>query len=73
MPPVPALGRLWEALCAQALQVRVIGVLPALLRVHPQEGEDLVQVPMALRGGRVAECQPLSQHDSRVGGRDGAR
>ena len=63
-------GRLWEALCAQTLQVRVIWVLPALLRGRPREDEELVQVPVALHGGRVLESQPLSHHASCVGGLD---
>ena len=38
----------------------------------PREGEELVQVPMDLRGGWVVDCQPLSHHASRVGGLDAA-
>ena len=49
-------GRLREALCAQALRVRVVRVLSAVLRGRPGEEEELVQVPVALRGGRVVEC-----------------
>ena len=64
------MDRLWEALCAQALQMCVVWVLPAVLGARPREEEELVQVPVALRGGRVADCQPLSQHTSCVGGPD---
>ena len=49
-------GRLREALRAQALRVRVIRVLPAVLRGRPGQEEELVQVPVALCGGRVVEC-----------------
>ena len=33
-----------------------------------REEDKLVQVPVALRGRRVVECQPLSHHASRVCG-----
>ena len=49
-------GRLQEALCAQALRVRVVRVLSAVLRGRPGQEEELVQVPVALCGGRLAEC-----------------
>ena len=48
-------GRLREARCAQALRGCVVQVLPAVPRGRPQEGEELVQVPVALRSGRIAE------------------
>ena len=47
--------RLREALGAQVLRVRVVRVLPAVLRGRPGHEEELVQVPVALRGGRVVE------------------
>ena len=65
-------GRLPKALRAQALRGRVVRVLPAVLRGRPREEEELVQVPVALRGGRVVECQPLLHHASRVCGLDAA-
>ena len=65
-------GQLRVALCAQVLRVRVIQFLPAVLRGCPREDEELVQVPVALPGGLVVECQPLSHHASRVCGLDGA-
>ena len=43
-------GWLREALRAQVLRVRVVRVLPAVLRGCPREEEELVQVPVALRG-----------------------
>ena len=49
-------GRLREALRAQALRVRVVRVLPAVLRGPPGYEEELVQVPVALRRARVVEC-----------------
>ena len=39
---------------------------------RPRDEEELVQVPVALHGRRVAECQPLSHLTSRVGGLDAA-
>ena len=48
-------GRLREALRAKALRVRVVRVLSAVLRGRPGQEEELVQVPVALCGGRVAE------------------
>ena len=65
-------GRLQEALRAQALWVRVVRVLLPVLRRRPGEEEELVQVPVALRGGRIVECQPLFHHASRVCGLDAA-
>ena len=65
-------GRLREALRTQALGVRVVRVLPALLRGRPGEEEELVQVPVALPAGRTVECQPLFHHASRLCGLDAA-
>ena len=65
-------GRLREALRAQALWVRVVRVLPAVLRGHMREGKELVLVPVALPGGRVVECQPLFHHASGVCGLNAA-
>ena len=65
-------GRLREALCALALWVRVVRVLPAMLRGRLREEEESVQVAVALRGGLVVECQPLSNHASRMCGHDAA-
>ena len=65
-------GRSREALCARALRLRVVRVLPAVLWGRPREEEELLQVPVALRNGRVAEFQPLSNHAFCVGGLDAA-
>ena len=48
-------GRLREALRTPALRVRVVRVLPAVLRGRPGKEQELVYVPVALCGGRVAE------------------
>ena len=45
-------GRLQEALRAQVLRMRVVRVLPAVLRGRLRQEEELVQVPVALRGRR---------------------
>ena len=66
------MGPAAEALCAQALRVRVVRVLPVLLGGRLREEEELVQVPVALRGGQVSKCQPLSQHALCVCGLDAA-
>ena len=50
----------------------LVWVLPAVLRACLREEEELVQVPVALRGGLVVECQPLFHHASRVCGLDTA-
>ena len=50
--------------------MRVIWVLPAVLGGRLREEEALVPVPVALHGGLIAESQPLSHHDPRVGGLD---
>ena len=42
-------GRLREARCAQALRGCVVEVLLAVPRGRPRDGEELVQVPVALR------------------------
>ena len=60
-------GHLWEALHARALRVRVIQVLPAVLGGRLREEEELVQLPVALRGRWVAGSPPLSHHASHVG------
>ena len=65
-------GQLREALRAWALWVRVVLVLLAVLRGYQREEEEFVQVPAALRGGRVVGCQPLFHHASRVRGLDAA-
>ena len=64
-------GRLWEALRAQVLRVGVIRLLPAVLGGCLREEEELVQVPVALRGGWVAEGQPLFHHAPCVRGLNG--
>ena len=64
------MDRLWEAVCARALRMCVVWVLPAMLGGRPREEEELVQVPVALHGGRVADCRPLSHHASFVSGLD---
>ena len=74
--PCPV-GRAGRASCrkacgAQALRVRVVRVLPAVLRGRLREDEELVQLPVALRGGQVLECQPLFHHASHVCGLDTA-
>ena len=45
----------------------VIRVLPAVLGGRLLEEEELVQVPVPLRGGRVAESQPLIHLAPRMG------
>ena len=62
-------GRLREALRAQALRLRVVRVLLAVLRGCPREEEELGQVPSALRGAQAVECQPQFHH-ARVCGSD---
>ena len=65
-------GRLRGALCTQALRVRVVRVLPAVLRGRLPKEEGLKPVPVALRGGRAAEIQPLYHHASGMGGPNAA-
>ena len=51
-------GRGWlrEALHAQALRVRVVRVLSAVLRGRPEQEEELLPLRVALPAGRVVEC-----------------
>ena len=56
------LGRLLEPLRAQVLRMRVIQVLSAVLGGSLREEEELVQVPVALCSGWVAEGQQLFHH-----------
>ena len=59
-------GRLREALRSQALLVRVVRVLSAVLRGRPGKEEELLQVPVALRAWTV--CGVLTTDPPRLPG-----
>ena len=56
------------SLARPGARVRGISVLLVVFGARLREEEELVQVPVALCRGRVAEGQPLLQHTSYAGG-----